>query len=530
MKLVFPNLQNDEGKTICQLFTIDFLKFLRDRNVIIKNVDLNNMVSEIEGSIDLDKIFNDYLDLVFTEGLQSYHYTSKLIGRGKVDIAKKVSNPKKVSDFTKKIFEQSGEEYVFKDMGEKLFAGHIEALNEIKKDIKSNRCVQSEDETGSVCNVCGLVEGKRELLTERISLVGDKCWKPQSISYNNLEACKRCGSVLGLISNMRFLWRINISGKGGDVRYSIVPIYRIDTTDPSIIDTIIDYNAYFGLFRTKTSGTTSYDYLLNSLRSQPILAKIVADNEMGLLVFIQSATGQGGFVTENVISPQKLRKLAKFAVFLNSNFPKLPSADGGSSFEISKIISESAYVYATKGKNAAMIVFFEGVNADFDTVKTILGGDSMKVEYFKGKEAIQNMDEYEWDNPLVRISTFFVAERAHQAKKNEKKPEQAINSPMALFNSIPVKEKSKIVRKYIDQITDGGKSPILNRIDRPEEFLTEFIKALNECRPDQLKEIARFMRIFANMYQYKKSDYRDKIVTDTLKELGYSLKQWEVKA
>lgn len=529
MKLIFPNLQNDEGKTICQLFTIDFLKFLRDRNVVIKNIDLNNMVSEIEGSIDLDKSFNDYLDLVFTEGLQSYHYTSKLIGRGKVDIAKKVSNPKKVSEFTRKIFEQSGE-VVFDNMGEKLFAGHIEALNEIRKDIKLNRCVQSEDEKGSVCNVCGLVEGKRELLTERISLVGDKCWKPQSISYNNLEACKRCGSVLGLISNMRFLWRINISGKGGDVRYSIVPIYKIDTTNPSIIDKITGYNVYFGLFRTKTSGTTSYDYLLNSLRSQPILAKIVADNEIDLLVFMQSATGQGGFVTENVISPQKLRKLAEFTVFLNSYFPKLPSADSGSSLDISKVISETAYIYVTKGKNAAMLRFFENVKSDFDTVLKILGDGNMKVEYFKGKETIQNMDEYEWDNPIVRISTFFVAERANLAKKNNKKPEQAINSPMALFNSIPKNEKSKTVRKYIDQITNGGKSTILNRIDRPEEFLSEFSRALNECSPNQLKEIARFMRIFANTYQYKKSDDKDTIVTDTLKELGYSLKPREVKA
>jgi hypothetical protein len=529
MKLIFPNLQNDEGKTICQLFAVDYLKFLRERKVVIKNVDLNNMTSEIEGSIDLDKSFNDYLDLVFTEGLSYYHYTSKLIGRGKVDIAKKVSNPKKVSDFTKKIFEPSGTA-AFGDMGERLFAGHIEALNEIRKDIKSNRCVQSEDEKGNVCNVCGLVEGKRELLTERISLVGDKCWKPQSISYNNLEACKRCGSILGLISNMRFLWRINVSGKGGNVRYSIVPMYKIDTTDPSIIYKITYYNTFFGLFRTKTSGTTSYDYLLNSLRSQPILAKIIADNEISLLVFIQSATGQGGFVTENVISPQKLRKLAEFTVFLNSYFPKLPSADGGSSFEISKLISKAAYTYATKGKNAAMLVFFEDVNSDFDTVKEILGGGRMKVEYFKDKEAIRSMDEYEWDNPLVRVSTFFVAERANQAKRNEKKPEQAINSPMALFNSIPEKDKTKIVRKYIDQITNGGKSTILNRIDRPEEFLSEFSRALNECSPEKLKEIARFMRIFANMYQYKKSEDKDTIVTDTLKELGYSLKPWEVKA
>ncbi|WP_174591214.1 hypothetical protein [Methanocella conradii] len=100
MKLIFPNLQNDEGKTICQLFAVDFLTFLRNQGIIIKKVDLNNMVSEIDGSIDLDKYFNEYLDLIITESLQSYNYTSKLIGRGKVDIAKKVNNPKKISDFT----------------------------------------------------------------------------------------------------------------------------------------------------------------------------------------------------------------------------------------------------------------------------------------------------------------------------------------------------------------------------------------------------------------------------------------------
>jgi hypothetical protein len=487
------------------------------------------MVSEIDGSIDLDKYFNEYLDLIITESLQSYNYTSKLIGRGKVDIAKKVNNPKKVSDFTKKIFEKSGD-VVFEEMGEKLFAGHIEALHDIRKDIKSNRCVQSDDEKGSVCNVCGLVEGKRENLTERISLVGDKCWKPQSISYLNLDACKRCGLVLGLISNMRFLWRINITGKDGNTRYTIIPIYKIDTDEPSIIDKITEYNKYLGLFRTKLFGTTSYDYLLNSLRAQPILAKIVANNGLNLLVYIQSSTGQGTFVTENVISAEKLRKLAEFAVFLNTYFPKLPYADVSSSNKMSKTLSDVAYVYATKDKNKAMLVFFESINSDFDTVLKILGGGNMKVEYFKNIDAIKNMDEYEWDNPLVRISTFFVAERAYQAKNEKKKPEQAINTPMALFNSIPENEKSKVIRKFIDQITDGGKSTILNRIDRPEDFLSEFSKALNECNTKQLKEIARFMRIFANTYQYKKSEDRDLIISGTLKELGYSLKPWEVKA
>ncbi len=532
MKLIFPNLQNEEGKTICQLFTVDFLKFLQEKGAKVKMVDLNNMVSELEGAVDLDKSFDEYLNKVFGEGLLSYNYTSKLIGRGKVDIAKKVSNPDKVSDFTKRIFEPSGDEFEFKDMGERLFAGHIEGLHSIRNDIddiESHRCVQSSDEKGGVCNVCGLVEGKKSDITERISLVADKCWKPLG-QYEQLKGCRRCAYVLGLISNMRFLWRVNISGKNGKARYSVVPKFKIDTKEPIIIDKIIEYSSYLGLFRTRMYGTTSIDYILNSLKVQPIIAKIVADGEINLMVFSQSATGQGGFVTENVISSQKIQQIAKFAMFLNKYFPKSPYSDGGAQLKtLPRIISDTAYIYTTKGRSEAMCRFFMDVSTDFDVLldAEVLGGNVMKVEYFKNKEAIQNMNEYEWDNPLVRVSTFFVAERAYQAKKDGKKPEQAINSPMALFNSIPEKEKNKTIRQYIEEITNNGKSPVLSRIDRPEEFLSDFSKALNYCDTKRLKEIVRYMRVFTNTYQYKKAEEKDVILKETLEKLGYSLKQWE---
>ncbi len=532
MKLIFPNLQNEEGKTICQLFAVDFLKFLQEKGAKVKMVDLTNMVSELDVAVDLDKSFDEYLNKVFEDGLLSYNYTSKLIGRGKVDIAKKVANPDKVSDFTKRIFEQSGDEFDFKDMGERLFAGHIEGLHSIRidiKDLNAHRCVQNADEKGSVCNVCGLVEGKKSDITERISLVADKCWKPLG-PYEQLKGCKRCTYVLGLISNMRFLWRVNISGKNGKARYSVVPKFRIDTKKPVIIDKILENSSYFGLFRTRRYGTTSVDYLLNSLKVQPIIARIVADGEISLMVFSQSATGQGGFVTENVIGSQKIQQIAKFAMFLNKYFPKSPYADGGAQLKtLPQIISEAAYIYTTKGRSEAMCRFFMDINTDFDVLldAEVLGGKVMKVEYFKNKEAIQNMNEYEWDNPLVRVSTFFVAERAYQAKKDGKKPEQAINSPMALFNSIPEKERNKTIRQYIEEITNNGKSPVLSRIDRPEEFLSDFSKALNYCDTKRLKEIVRYMRVFTNTYQYKKAEEKDAILKETLEKLGYSLKQWE---
>ncbi len=526
MKLIFPNLQNEEGKTICQLFTVDFLNFLRKKGTKVKMIDLNNMVSELEGAIDLDKCFDEYLNKVFEEGLLSYNYTSKLIKRGKGDIAKKVKDINKVSEFTKKIFEPSGDEFKFEDR-ERLFAGHIEGLHSIRNEIESHRCVQSSDEKGSVCNVCGLVEGKRSNITERISLVADKCWKPLG-QYEQLKGCRRCAYVLGLISNMRFLWRVNISGKNGKARYSVVPIFKIDTKEPIIIDKIIEYSSYFGLFRTRRYGTTSVDYLLNSLKVQPIIAKIVADGEISLMVFSQSATGQGTFVTDNVISSQKIQQIAKFVMFLNEYFPKSPYSDGSEPLDkYPRVISDTAYICTTKGKSAAMLHFFTEISTDFDVLLEVLGGGEMKIEYFKNKDAIQNMNEYEWDNPLVRVSTFFVAERAYQAKKDGKKPEQAINSPMALFNSIPEKEKNKAIRQYIEEITNNGKSPVLSRIDRPEEFLSDFSKALNYCDTKRLKEIVRYMRVFTNTYQYKKAEEKDAILKETLEKLGYSLKQRE---
>lgn len=530
MKLIFPNLQNDEGKTICQLFAVDFLKFLQNNGIKVKMVDLNNMVSDLEATVDLDKGFEDYLNKVFEDGLQSYNYTSKLIGRGKVDIAKKAKDSSKISEFTKKIFEPSGDDVIFEDMGEKLFAGHIEALHSIRNDIEAHRCVQSDNEKGSVCNVCGLVEGKKSDITERISLVADKCWKPFG-QYEQLKGCRRCAYVLGLISNMRFLWRVNINGKNGKARYAVVPKFKIDTTEPIIIDKIIEYSTYFGLFRTRMFGTTSLDYVLNSLKAQPIIAKIVADGEISLMIYIQSATGQGGFVTENVMSSQKIQRIAELIVFLNRYFPKLPYSDGGAQLKTPpRTISDAAYIYTTKGRSAAMCHFFTEISTDFDILLKVLGGEAMKTEYFRNNEAIQNMNEYEWDNPLVRVSTFFVAERAYQAKKDGKKPEQAINSPMALFNSIPEKEKTKTIRQYITEITNNGKSPVLRRIDKPEEFVSEFSKALNECNTKQLKEIVRYMRVFANTYQYKKAEEKDAILAKTLEELGYSLKPWEERA
>lgn len=535
MKLIFPNLQNEEGKTICQLFAVDFLKYLENNGIKLKMVDLNNMVAELEDTIDLDENFNNYLNKVFEEGLLSYNYTSKLIGRGKVDIAKKVGDPNKISEFTKKIFEPSGAEVVFEDMGEKLFAGHIEALHSISTDIESHRCVQSGDEKGNVCNVCGLVGGNKSDVTERISLVADKCWKPLG-QYEQLKGCRRCAYVLGLISNMRFLWRVNISGKNGKTRFSVVPKFVINTTKPTIIDKIIESSTYFGLFRTsfRGIGTTSLDFILNSFKDQPIITKIVADGEvMNLMVYIQSATGQGGFVTENVIGSQKIQQIAKFVEFLNKYFPKLPYANRGEQVGTDpRIISDTAYIWTTKGKSAAMCHFFtkiKKINIDFDVLLKILGGKKMKIEYFRNKEEIQKMNEYEWDNPLVRISTFFVAETAYQAKKDNKKPEQAINSSMALFNSIHENEKTKTVRKYLEEITNNGNSHIISRINKPEEFISEFSKAFNECNIKQLKEIVRYMRIFANTYRYKKSEEKDAILAKTIEELGYSLKSQEEK-
>ncbi|HKZ38279.1 MAG TPA: hypothetical protein VJ184_11550, partial [Chryseolinea sp.] len=155
---------------------------------------------------------------------------------------------------------------------------------------------------------------------------------------------------------------------------------------------------------------------------------------------------------------------------------------------------------------------------------------------FRNNEVIQNMNEYEWDNPLVRVSTFFVAERANEENKKKirgdraRDVQQVINSPMALFNSIPEKEKNKTIRKFIEEITENGRSQFLGRVDRPEDFRTEFSKALNVCKPEQLKEIVRSMRMFANTYQYKKAEEKDAILKETLEKLGYSFKPREEKA
>lgn len=149
----------------------------------------------------------------------------------------------------------------------------------------------------------------------------------------------------------------------------------------------------------------------------------------------------------------------------------------------------------------------------------------MKIEYFKNPESIKDMNEYEWDNPLVRISTFFVAERAQQFRKDGKKSDQAINSPMALFNSIPENEKSKTVRQFIDEITNHGDNYFLKSIDRSEDFLSEFSKALNACKVEQLKEMVRYMRMFANSFMYRKAEEKTKYHHEAVKELGYNIKE-----
>ncbi|MFQ6119875.1 MAG: hypothetical protein ACE5KE_08310, partial [Methanosarcinales archaeon] len=381
---------------------------------------------------------------------------------------------------------------------------------------------------GKVCSVCGLVEGSKDDITEAISLVADKCWKPLG-SYEQLKGCVRCAYVLGLISNLLSLWRINILGKDRKTRYVVVPKFIINTiNEPKVIDEINEYLNFLGLFRVRAIGNTSIDYIFNSLRAQPIIAKIVNDKLIDLNIYTQSATGQGGYVTENAISSGKVRKIAEFAVFVNKNFPKYPYADGNSKNKISRVLSDVTYLWAIKGKNDALCELFTQTKTNFDLVKRILGGErKMKVEYFKNPEKIKEMNEYEWDNPLVRISTFFVAERANKFSSEGKKPDQAINTPMALFNSIPEKEKTKTIRKFLEEITSRGKSYILDQINKPEEFLSEYSKALNICSIKQLKEIVRYMRMFANTYMYKKSEEKNKIIKNTILELEYEFKNGE---
>ncbi len=519
MRLAFPNLQYQEGRTISQLFTVDFLSFLRDDGIPVKSVDLNNMEAEVDSTVDLDSHFNKYIDRLFRDTLGCYHYTTKMLSRGKVDIAKKA---KKLDDFTRSIFEPT-ENVKLSDMREKLFAGHITTLNEIKENIKDYRCVQADTETGTVCSVCGLVNGKKSDITERISLVSDKCWKPLG-QYEQLKGCVRCASVLGLISNLQSLWRINITGKGRQTRYVVIPKFKINTTEPAVIEEIERYLNLLGIFRVRATGKTSTDYIFNSFRAQPIIAKIVAGGNLDLMIYTQSATGQGGFVTENAISSEKVRKIAEFAVDINRHFPRnLVYADAGAKLgSFPRALSDATYLYIMRGKDKAWCEFFTQTKENFDIVMKVLGDGKMKVEYFKTPDAIRDMDEYEWDNPLVRISTFFVAERAQQFRTEGKKPDQAINSPMALFNSIPKGEKTKKIREFLADVTNNGKSYLLSSIGEPEEFLSTFSKALNACNPQQLKEMVRYMRMFANTFIYR-SD-KERYHKETIEELGYTFR------
>lgn len=529
MKLIFPNLQNQEGKTLCQLFVVDFLRHLRDNmNTTIRRVDLNHMVSEIAEDLDLDRAFKSYLeDVVFKESLEVYPHTEKMIRRGKVDLAKKA---KKLDAYTKNVFEPSGDARLT-EISERLFAGHITALSEIRSDISSNRCVQNSKETGIACGVCGLVNGKTKDITERVSLVADKCWKPRG-QYEQLKACVRCAYVLGIIANLRILWRINIDGKDRKSRFSVVPSLNIaqDNTDPAVLDDVEERVELLGLFRPRSIGTTSTDYIFNSLRSQPIIAKIVKEGKIDLNVYIQSKEPLGGYTTQNVIGPEKIQKIAEFATFMSQNFPRYGYADSGARPESARrILGETAFLYTTKGRSKVLCYFFTRRNTNFKLLEKILGGGkNMKTEYFKNPERIKDMSEYEWDNPLVRISTFFVAERANEASKKGLKPDQAINSPMALFNSVPENEKNKTVRQFVEEITNHGNSYFYKSIDRPEEFLSEFSKALNACKVEQLKEMVRWMRMFVNSFMYWKGGEKTRYHKETVKELGYNMKEKEV--
>ena len=376
MRLIFPNLQTQEGKTICQLFAADFLRYLHDKKgVTITHVNLNHMTSEIPEDLDLDDIFEAYLeDVVFKESLEMYPYTEKMIGRGKVDLAKKA---KKMDEYTRDVFEPSGDTKLT-EMSERLFAGHITALSEIRDDISSHRCVQSTQESGAgtACGVCGLVDGKSADITERVSLVADKCWKPMG-QYEQLKACVRCAYVLGIIANLRFLWRINIDGKGRKSRFSVVPTLNIAQhyTDPMILDDIEKYVELLGLFRQRSIGTTSTDYIFNSLKAQPIIAKLVENGKISLNVYVQSATGQGGYTTENVVSTDKIQKIAEFATFMSQNFPKCGYADSGAQPGMQRrILGETAYLYANKGTSEALCYFFTHRSGDFKVIEKILGG------------------------------------------------------------------------------------------------------------------------------------------------------------
>lgn len=525
MNLIFPNLQYLEGKTLSQLFTVQFLSFLRDiKGIEIKNVNLIDMKAEITEDINIDKIFNEYLTNVFKESLEIYHYTIKMLRRGKVqreDYFKKIAE----DEIIKKIF--GPEECIFIDRDEMNFAWHIAKLSQIQKNIGQYRSVQTMEETGEVCSVCGLIRNGDHDITEAISLVSDKCWRPLG-SYQQLKGCKRCAFTLGLLGNIILLWRINIIGKAGKTRYVFIPKFKItDRSNPEIIDEINEYLNLLKLFRIKTIGSTAIDHIFNSFRAEPIIAKLVNDQLFDLAIYTQSATGQGGYVTENVIHSEKIRKIAEFAVFTNKYLPGMNLyANGNAKTGNFRILSDVAYLWTTRGKSHALCELFTRKSMNFDVVIKMLGGaGSMKIEYFKNPELIKEMNTYEWDNPLVRISTFFVAERANNFSKEGKKSDQAINTPMALFNSIPENAKNKTIRKFLEEITSKGGSYILNQISEPEEFLTEFSTALRSCTVAQLKELVRYMRMFANTYMFKPQEQKIEVFTDTISKLGYEIKK-----
>ncbi len=526
MNLTFANLQYSEGKTISQLFAVTFLSFLRhEKGITIRGVDLKNMVAEIAEEIDTDQIFSEYIDYIIRNSLETYHYTKKMLRRGKVT-KKSIFKKMEKEGFIQEAFSLEGAT-VF-DQDEMNIGWHIFKLNEIKKDVKKHRCVQTEEENGEVCSVCGLVRGKKRDITEAVSLSADKCWRPLG-SYEQLKGCDRCAGTLGLLSNIAFLWRINILGKK---RYVLVPTFHIDTNDPKIIDEINMHLDLLGLFRRRTRGKTSTDYVFNSLHAQPIIAKIIQDGLLDLSVYLQSES-QGVYTTDSIMSVERVRRIAAFVVFLNKHLPAIryeASAEGKKEEE-SRILSDIAYLWSKKGEKDALCEFFTRMGSSqrrisFEVVKKVLGGEKeMRVEYFRNPEKLGEMNEYEWDNPLVRISTFLVAEKANQFSLEGKKPDQAINAPMAILSSIPQKEKNKAIRKFLEEVTSKGRSYILSHMCDPEEFLSQYSTALRACTTTQLKEIARYMRMFANTYMYKKMEEKERIFKETVHELGYEVRQ-----
>jgi hypothetical protein len=528
MDLVFPNLQYLEGKTISQLFVVNFLSFLRnEEGITIEEVDLRNMTARVVETIDLDQIFSEYIDYTMKNSLEVYHYTTRMLKRGK-PTREDYFRKREKEVFIQDIFSLEGATVYSQD--EMNLAWHLSKLNELKKNVEKHRCVQTKEENGEVCSACGLVKSRKGDITEAISLSADKWWKPLGYSYKQLEGCDRCADTLSLLSNMVFLWRINILGKKRKNRYVLVPFFRISTSNPRIIDEINRYLGLLGLFRMRTTGTTSTDHIFNSLSAQPIISKILQQELIDLNVYTQSSSSQGGFVTDNVVSPKKVRRIAEFVVFLNRYFPRIHYRADATGKGNSRILSNIAYIWSRHGKRNALCELFTKTSlfegkVVFDVVREVLGGArKMKVEYFKNPEKIGEMKEYEWDNPLVRISTFLVAERANQFSLSGKRSDQAINAPMAILSSIPEKEKNKAIRKFLEEITSKGRSHILSQISDSEGFLSQYSTILRACSTAQLKEMARYMRMFANTYMYKKKEEKEKTFRETILELGYELK------